>query len=72
MKQRNTNLVKVFQVDNRKAETLIPLITQNFPAQAEIQSDGWPSYRCLPSLGYNLQTVNHTKNFVNPVTGANI
>ena len=41
MKQRNTNLVKVFQVDNRKAETLIPLITQNVPAQAEIQSDGW-------------------------------
>jgi len=34
-------------------------------------SDEWTAYQNLNTLGYNHDTVNHSKNFVNPSTGAN-
>ena len=61
-----------FKVYNRKAETLIPLITANVPAGAEIHSDKWRSYNGLTVLGYNHKTVNHTDHFVDPETNAHI
>ena len=35
----------------------------------EIHSDEWPAYGCLNTLGYIHQTVNHQRQYVDPVTG---
>ena len=37
-----------------------------------IHTDGWKAYNNIPTLsgGYTHMVVNHSKNFVNPLTGA--
>ena len=63
--------VRMFVVDKRDKETLLPIILQNCKPGSEIVSDEWSSYRCLGRNGYTHYTVNHTENFVNPETGKN-
>ena len=57
-------------VEDRSAETLIPIIERNVARGSEIHSDCWKAYARLGSLGYVHKTVNHSKEFVNPETGA--
>lgn len=62
-------------VDDRSSDTLLPLIQQYIRPGSIIQSDEWPSYNGIAMISgidppYQHQTVNHSKNFVDPQTGA--
>ena len=57
--------------DDRKAETLIPIITSTVRPFSTIFSDQWKAYNTLSYYGFNHYTVNHSRNFVEPNTGAN-
>ena len=56
-------------VPQRNAATLLPIIQQWVSPNTTIWSDMWEAYNNLPQLGYQHGTVNHTYNFVDPVTG---
>ena len=60
-------------VQNRKAETLIPLIESSIMLGSIIVSDYWKSYDGIQYLEIAFQhfTVNHGYNFVDPETGFN-
>ena len=54
-------------VQNRKAETLIQIITKWISKETRLLlSDEWRAYAKLKSLGYNHKTIKHTDNFVDP------
>ncbi len=61
------------RVDNREANTLLPLVQLNIAAGSVIHSDSWASYRQVANIPvhppYTHGTVNHSQNFVDPVTG---
>ena len=58
-------------VANRDAATLLPIIQAHTATGSIIHSDKWASYRQVQQLGNVSQhaTVNHSLNFVDPVTG---
>ena len=60
-------------VSDRTAQTLLPLIQENIDDGTMIASDGWPAYANITNLNnnYGHQVVNHSVNFVDPITGAN-
>ena len=58
-------------VPQRNAATLLPIIQQHVAPGTIIHSDEWRAYRgvsALPNVGSH-QTVNHSLEFVNSVTG---
>ena len=57
-------------VDDRSAETLIPIIRKFIKKGSIIHSDCWKSYSCLEAEGYSHFTVNHSKEFADSETGA--
>ncbi len=60
-------------VERRDSNTLIPLIKQYISVGSTICSDEWRAYRQISTLeGYNYihMTVNHSVNFVDPISGA--
>lgn len=65
----NDLIIKV--VPSRKSEVLIPLIKKIIAPGTTIISDDWKAYSNLEQLGYHHLTVNHSKNFTDPITGAN-
>ena len=65
----NTKRGHIELVDDRKAETLLPIIQKYVKPGSTIFSDQWAAYRDLQRLGYQHYTVNHSQNFVDPVTG---
>lgn len=54
----------------RSASVLIPLIQKFVHTGSVIITDGWRGYGSLSSLGYHHMVVNHSRGFINPVTGA--
>ena len=58
--------VKVCPKNKRTKKALWPIIQANILPETTIMSDGWMSYRKLPSLGYNHEWVDHSKNFCQP------
>ena len=62
--------VKLFQVEKRDKCTLTNLISQNFDTNTTVYTDGWRGYSGFSEKDSNHQTVNHSKNFVDPETGA--
>ena len=56
-------------VQDRKAETLIPIIQRYIKPGTKIITDCWSSYSSLERLGYVHGTVNHSYEFVNSETG---
>ena len=59
----------MFVVQRRDAATLMPLIMQHINQKTEIHSDEWRAYNRIKHEEYDHYTVNHTENFVDPVTG---
>ena len=57
-------------VENRSADTLIPIIKKHVLLGTTIISDCWKAYSRLEEEGYTHMTVNHSKEFVNSQTGA--
>ena len=68
--ERGTTKSFMVVVEDRSAATLIPIIQQYIWPGSVIISDEWRAYSTLSSLGYTHQTVNHSRNFVDPGTGA--
>ena len=56
--------------NKRDAATLLPIISQYVEPGTTIITDCWRAYSGLQSRGYVHLTVNHSRNFVDPVTGA--
>ena len=68
--ERGTKNCFMCSVEDRSADTLIPVIKQNVLPGTTIISDCWKAYCRLEEEGYLHQTVNHSKEFVNKNTGA--
>jgi len=56
-------------VRRRDARTLLPIIRRVVAPGTTVWSDEWRAYAQLGTLGYVHQTVNHSRNFTDPVTG---
>jgi transposase-like protein len=67
---RNTNECFLIAVPNRAAATLVPIIETYIKPGTTIMSDEWKAYDKLGEVGYNHLTVNHSLNFVDPLSGA--
>jgi transposase-like protein len=67
----NRSYVRFVIVENRSADTLIPIIQNQVSVGSLIWSDQWAAYNNLPAYGFSHQTVNHSENFIDPITGAN-
>ena len=62
--------VHMEMVARRDAETLLPIIRRKVAAGSIIWSDQWRAYHGLGNdVAYTYQAVNHSENFVDPVTG---
>ena len=57
LNQRND--FRYFWVERRDKNTLVPIIQRECAPQSVIHLDEWDAYRCLTSLGYEQNTVNH-------------
>jgi transposase-like protein len=57
-------------VDKRDGATLIPLIKKYVHPESIIHTDKWGGYIKLSELEYQHFSVNHSKNFVDPITKA--
>ena len=56
--------------NERTEAALVPLIQKHVEVGSVIMSDGWASYGNLERYGYEHLSVNHTENFVDPLTFA--
>jgi len=69
---RQTGECFMVPVPNRSKETLMPIIISKILPGTTIISDKWRAYRTIANLPDMIhQTVNHSLNFVDPITGAN-
>ena len=69
---RETKECFLYTVEDRSSATLMPIIQRSIRPGSIIMSDEWRAYRPIASLpeGYTHLTVNHSRNFVDPITGA--
>jgi hypothetical protein len=57
-------------IQSRDANTLLPIIGSVCLPGTIIVSDGWGAYPRIQERGYEFMFVNHSENFVDPVSGA--
>ena len=62
--EEKTNFNVLWVVDDRKKDTLLPLIKDHVSEKAIIKSDEWKSYECLKEEDFIHLKVNHSVNFV--------
>jgi hypothetical protein len=63
---------RLFLVERRDRRTLLPIILKHIQPGTTIRSDEWGAYQGLHRYGFTHETVNHSQNFVDPVTGMDI
>lgn len=68
--ERETGKVFMIPVEDRSAETLLPIITEWILPGTTIISDCWKAYDCLQNEGYIHLQVNHSLHFKDPETEA--
>jgi len=70
--ERGSNRCFLIPVERRNADTLLPLIEQYILPGTTIISDCWAAYGGIERMQqqYTHYNVNHSQNFVDPVTGA--
>lgn len=68
--ERGTNKCFLIAVNNRSANTLIPIIKEFIQPGTTIYSDCWKAYDQLGQENYEHLTVNHSLTFKDPETGA--
>lgn len=61
---------RFFEVKKRDKVTLHKIIQAEVNIGSTVHSDEWKAYKGLGNVGYVHQSVNHSKNFVDPTTGA--
>ncbi|XP_060878656.1 uncharacterized protein LOC132951008 [Metopolophium dirhodum] len=61
---------RYFVVQKRDKTTLHEIIQREVIAGSIIHSDGWSGYNGLSDHGYNRYVVNHSENFVDPISKA--
>ena len=59
----------IVPVPDRCAETLVEVIRQHVLPGTTVNTDLWRGYNTLCDYGYVHNTVNHSRSFVNPVSG---
>ncbi|XP_023209731.1 uncharacterized protein LOC111612724 [Centruroides sculpturatus] len=64
----NTKQSFMVAVDQRNAATLLPILQQFVLPGTIVVSDLWAAYNTIRNLGYQHLTVNHSINFVDPIT----
>lgn len=67
--ERDSKKFFILPVPNRCSETLLPIIQQHVAVGSIIHTDKWRAYDILNTYNYTHKTVNHSVNFVDPVTG---
>ena len=70
---RETGDSFLYAVPDRSAATLLPIISESILPGSIIISDEWRAYggiANIPQRNYQHRTVNHSRNFVDPITGA--
>lgn len=65
----NPPRARFFVVADRRAQTLHRIILGHVLPGTTIRTDEWNGYNGLNRLGFIHETVNHSRHFVNPVTG---
>lgn len=68
--ERETGRCFMIPVESRGKDVLLCIIKHFILPQTTIISDCWRSYNCLQDEGFVHQTVNHSKTFKDPETGA--
>ena len=63
-----SNFVRI--INDRSANTLLPIINEVCLPGTVIYSDQWRSYNRISQLGFVHSTVNHSLRFIDPETGA--
>ena len=58
------------EVQQRDAQTLLPIIQQYIRPCSSVYSDEWRAYSELQSHNYSYKTVNNFLHFIDPVTEA--
>lgn len=64
--ERNSNACFAELVPDRGSETIKELVLRRVEKKTRILTDRWKAYLCLRQLGYTVDQVNHSKNFVDP------
>ena len=64
--------VRYFRVKDRTSGTVIPLIKKYVSSGSLVWTNGFSTYKALEEHGYQPQTVDHLKNYVDPYTQAHI
>jgi len=67
--KRNTHRCIIVPIENRSTETLTAMIQKHIVPGIIIYTDAWKGYTNLSALNYKHSILNHSNNFVNPVTG---
>lgn len=70
-KARGRYRIEICPDNKRDAVTLIPLVIKRVKPGTTIVTDLWKSYFGLTSKGFTHFTVNHSADFIYPITSAN-
>ena len=68
--ERGSKRCFVVPVPSRGSDVLLEVIKQWIRPGTTVVSDCWKAYDCLSLEGFVHESVNHSKNFVDPTTGA--